>query len=95
MWEAGTIYKVAPLRLSIQGTRQHLDNFIPQLSFATNRKRVQLYQALLKLIVHKLVPERPKRCEPRVRKRRPKAYPLMMKPRQTLRQECFVANTLR
>ncbi len=95
MWEAGTIYKVAPLRLSIQGTRQHLDNFIPQLSFATNRKRVQLYQALLKLIVHKLVPERPKRCEPRVRKRRPKAYPLMMKSRQTLRQECFVANTLR
>ena len=95
MWEAGTIYKVAPLRLSIQGTRQHLDNFIPQLAFASNRKRVQLYQALLKLIVHKLVPERPKRCEPRVRKRRPKAYPLMMKPRQTLRQECFVANTLR
>ena len=23
MWEAGTIYQVDPLRLSIQGTRQH------------------------------------------------------------------------
>lgn len=95
MWEAGTIYKVDPLRLSIQGTRQHLDNFIPQLSFATNRKKVQLYQALLKLIVHKLVPERPNRCEPRVRKRRPKAYPLMTKPRQSLRQDCFTANAFR
>ena len=59
MWEAGTLHQVNPLRLSIQGTRQHLDNFIPQLAFATNRKRVQLYRALLKIIVHKLVPERP------------------------------------
>lgn len=66
MWEAGTLHQVDPLRLSIQGTRQHLDNFIPQLAFATNRKRVQLYRALLKIIVHKLVPERPQRCEPRV-----------------------------
>lgn len=95
MWEAGTIYKVEQLRLSIQATRQHLDNFIPQLALASNQKRVQLYQALLKLIVHKLVPERPKRCEPRVRKRRPKAYPLMTKPRQSLRQDCFTANAFR
>lgn len=46
MWEAGTIYKVDPLRLSLQGTRQHLDNFIPQLSFASNRKEfnfIKLY----------------------------------------------------
>lgn len=89
------IYQVEDLRLSIQGTRQHLGNFIPQIAFASNRKRIQLYQALLKLIVHKLVPARPKRCEPRVRKRRPKAYPLMTKPRQSLRQDCFTANALR
>ena len=95
MWEAGTIYKVEELRLSLQATRQHLDNFIPQLALASNQQRVQLYQALLKLIVHKLVPERPKRCEPRVRKRRPKAYPLMTKPRQSLRQDCFTANAFR
>lgn len=31
MWESGTTYGVSPLRLSLQGTRQHLDNFIPQL----------------------------------------------------------------
>jgi len=92
MWEAGTTHKVDPLRLSLQATRQHLDNFIPQLASASNKKRVQLYQTLLKTIAHKLVPERPKRCEPRVRKRRPKAYPLMQQSRQTLHHECLAAN---
>lgn len=95
MWEAGTTHKVDPLRLSLQGTRQHLDNFIPQLASASPLKQVQLYQTRIKTIVHKLVPERPGRCEPRVRKRRPKAYPLMKKPRQVLRQECFAANVFR
>lgn len=95
MWEAGTTHKVDSLRLSLQRTRQHLDNFIPQLASASNKKRVQLYEILLKTIVHKLVLERPKRCEPRVRKRRPKAYPLMQQPRQTLRQECRAANAFR
>ena len=32
-------------------------------------------------------PVRPNRLEPRVRKRRPKSYPLMTKPRHVLRQE--------
>lgn len=48
MWEAGTLHQVDPLRLSIQGTRQHLDNFIPQLAFATNRKRFQLISCFAK-----------------------------------------------
>lgn len=90
---SGTTYKVDPLRLSLQGTRLHLDNFIPQLACASNKKRVQLYQTLLKTIALKLVPERLKRCKPRVRKRCPQSYPLIMKPRQILRQECFAANT--
>ena len=54
MWDAGTTYKVDPLRLSLQGTRQHLDNFVPQLASASNKKRVQLYQALLKTIAQRL-----------------------------------------
>jgi hypothetical protein len=32
-------------------------------------------------------PRRPHRVEPRVKKRRPKPFPLMMKPRQQLRQQ--------
>lgn len=95
MWSAGTTHKVDPLRLSLQGTRHHLDNFIPQLASASNKKRTRLYRTLLKTIVHKLVPFRPGRCEPRVRKRRPKSYPLMKKPRQILRQELRAANAFR
>ena len=93
MWEAGTTHKVDPLRLSLQGTRHHLFHFIPHLASATAKKRDRLYRTLLKTIVHKLVPERKGRCESRVRKRRPKPYPLMKKPRQILRQECRAANT--
>lgn len=59
MWEAGTTHGVSPLRLSMQGTRQHLNNFAEQLAHATLGKRKRLYQTLLKLIVHKPVPERP------------------------------------
>ncbi|MCC5637620.1 hypothetical protein LC593_17595 [Nostoc sp. CHAB 5844] len=45
----------------------------------------------LKVIAHKVVPERPARSEPRVRKRRPKIYPLMAKPRQELRHQLQTA----
>ena len=31
MWSAGTTYNTPPLRLSLQGTRHHLNNFIPEL----------------------------------------------------------------
>jgi hypothetical protein len=47
MWEAGTVYGVLPLRLSLQGTRQHLDNFIPQLLATSGNKRRRIYRTLL------------------------------------------------
>jgi hypothetical protein len=81
MWQAGDTYGTSPLRLSLQGTRHHLNNFIPRLLAADSTKRQQIYHTLLLVIVHKAVPLRPGRSEPRVRKRRPKAYPLMAKPR--------------
>ena len=87
MWSAGTTYGTPPLRLSLQGTRHHLNNFIAQLLATDSKKRLQIYSTLLKVIVHKVVPERPGRSEPRVRKRRPKAYPLMTKSRRELRKE--------
>jgi hypothetical protein len=95
MWEAGTTHKVDPLRLSLQRTRQYLQNFIPELASASTKKLDRLYRTLLEVIVHKLLPRRIGRSEPRVRKRRPKAYPLMTKPRQILRQDCFAANAFR
>ncbi|MEH2181951.1 hypothetical protein [Nostoc sp.] len=41
----------------------------------------------IKIIVHKVVTDRPARREPRVQKRCPKAYPFMTKPRQELRKQ--------
>jgi hypothetical protein len=83
MWSAGTTYGIPPLRLSLQGTRHHLNNFMTQLLAATSTtQRHRIYRTFLKVIVHKAVPTRPGRSEARVRKRRPKAYPLMTKPRR-------------
>ncbi|MCC5660197.1 hypothetical protein LC608_25120 [Nostoc sp. XA010] len=92
MWSAGTTYTTPPLRLSLQGTRHHLINFIPKLEAADSKQRLRLYRTLLKVIVHKAVPDRPGRSEPRVRKRRPKIYPLMTKPRHEWEQA--IANGL-
>lgn len=49
----------------------------------------QLRQAMVDGHFSKLIvlPDRPHRCEPRVRKRRPKQYPVMKKPRRKLKQD--------
>ena len=91
MWSAGTTYGTPPLRLSLQGTRHHLNNFIPEFLAASSKKRYQLSRTLLKVIAHKAVPDRPARSEARVKKRRPKAYPLMTKPRHELRKQLQTA----
>jgi hypothetical protein len=91
MWSAGTTYNTPPLRLSLQGTRHHLLNFVPKLEAANLKKRLRLYRTLLKIIVHKVVPDRPARSEPRVIKRRPKAYPRLTKPRHELRKQLQTA----
>ncbi len=91
MWSAGTTYGTPPLRLSLQGSRHHLNNFMTQLLAAPNTKGERIYRTLLKVIAHKAVPLRPGRSEPRVRKRRSKAYPLMTKSRHELREQLLTA----
>ena len=55
MWSAGTTYNTPPLRLSLQGTRHHLINFIPKLESNSAQKRWRIFLTLLKVIVHKVV----------------------------------------
>jgi hypothetical protein len=55
------------------------DNFIPKFLNASDQIRRHYEETLLKVLIHKEVRQRPGRCEPRVRKRRFKAYPLMQK----------------
>ncbi|WP_414565653.1 MULTISPECIES: hypothetical protein [unclassified Anabaena] len=53
--------------------------------------KCSIISSLLKIIVHKVVLDRPARSEPRVTKRRPKAYPRLTKPRQELRKQLQTA----
>lgn len=85
MMQAAQSAQVSLARLSLQQARQHWRNSIPALVAATPRGRKRLYQQVLSFVSHPLLPSRPGRVEPRVRKRRPKAYPLMQQPRAQLK----------
>lgn len=87
MREAGDAFDIDPLRLSLQETLRHLRHFLPELAHAPAGKRRRIYERLLFTVARKSVPLRTGRNEPRVRKRRPKPFPLMKKPRPTLRQK--------
>lgn len=63
MWEAGMTFGVPPLRLLLQRTRHHLDNFILEFLASTDKKRDRIYRTLLLIIVYKPVPDRPDRAE--------------------------------
>ena len=87
MWEAAKKAGVSPLRVSLQGTRQHLSNFIFNLAHAAPKKRQRLYRTLLTVVSHQVVPHRPGRLEPRLKKLRPKAYGWMQQPRAVLKRK--------
>ena len=91
MWKAGKQHGISPLHLSVQGARQSFNQFSPLLAEAGRIRQQPLYQALLNLTAESKVPLRPGRSEPRKRKRRPKAFPLMNKPRSVLKQELEAA----
>ena len=91
MWQAGKTTGVCPVRISLQGTRQHFGNFCPELYKAGAKKRLQLYNTLLTVVTDKLLPERPYRYEPRLKKRRPKPYGWMQQPRDFLKSHPAVA----
>jgi len=85
MWQAAQTTPVAPLRLSLQQTRQQFNHFRPHFAIATDPQRRQCYTTLLNVISTLLVPWRPNRVEPRVVKRRPKPFPRMQQPRSALK----------
>ena len=87
MWEAGTRHDADPLRISLKGTIQHFATMAPHMANAPAREHRRLYDELLRLLAREIVPDRPHRVEPRVRKRRPKNYPLMTRPRHVLKKE--------
>jgi hypothetical protein len=88
MWNAAKAAGEDPLRLSFKGTLQHLEHMSPHLGRApTPEEHERLVGVLYQFIAKTRLPDRPGRTEPRVRKRRPKNYPLMTRPRKELKRE--------
>ena len=85
MYDAGTTSGLNPIRLSLQATRQHLNNFTSKWINKTLIRFQKLSKIMLKKVADSYQEKRVGRVEPRVRKRRPKAYPLMQEPRSVLR----------
>jgi hypothetical protein len=74
-------------RLSFKGTVDAVRQFTPAIHKARSKaQRQQLCDELLRTIVRDLAPLRPHRQEPRAVKRRPKAYPLLNKPRHQFKE---------
>jgi hypothetical protein len=87
MQQAAALYQVPIDRLSFKGTTDTLRQWADALHAAHAKPRTytRLFNELLRILAEDVVPHRPDRAEPRVRKRRPKAYPLMTHTRRDYR----------
>jgi len=85
MAQAALTHSHLPRALSFKGALQTLNAFQPQLEQASSELVGRLLHQLLKAVAVHQVADRPNRYEPRVRKRRPKAYPLLHQPRAQAR----------
>lgn len=83
MWEAGDTWDGNALGLSLKGAIQHL---LSRWILYWVEQGGDDYELLLALVNAEAIPHRPGRVEPRVRKRRPKNYSLMTKPRHELKK---------
>ena len=74
-------------RISFKGSLDTVRHFADTIHAATGkpRRQSQLYQELLAIIASDKLPWRPDRTESRARKRRPKQYQLLNKPRRQMR----------
>lgn len=75
----------SPWQISFKGALQTVNQFLPQMTSA--RSVADICEALARCIAAHIVGNRPNRYEPRVRKRRPKEYAYMTKPRAEYRRQ--------
>jgi len=83
MWHAARAHDRDLHRLSFAGTLQRLHTALPLLLLQGDRPaiRLRLFDALLDWIANDVLPDRPNRYEPRRKKRRPKQYSRLNRPR--------------
>jgi hypothetical protein len=90
MAQAAVKHGFEPRSISFKGTVQTLQAFQPIIAIQGQNDstlRSRLYQHLLDAISVHRVAERPDRYEPRLRKRRPKLYAFLRKPRQQAKRD--------
>lgn len=80
--QAAMQHDVLPRSLSFKGALQTIQAFAIPLALCSPSALHDLYSTLLATIASQHVGDRPDRFEPRARKRRPKPYPSLTKPRQ-------------
>jgi hypothetical protein len=84
MAQAAIKHGISPRAISFKGAIQTLAAFQPVIAIQGHHNsefRIRLYQQLLDAIALHRVADRPDRFEPRLRKRRPKHYGFLRKPR--------------
>ena len=90
MAQAAVRHGSEPRSISFKGALQTLEAFQPVLALSGDRDpavRRDLYERLLAAVASHRVGDRPGRSEPRRRKRRPKPYDRLMKPRHEYKRE--------
>jgi Transposase DDE domain len=88
--QAAVKHGIEPRTISFKGTLQTLEAFQPVIAIQGEHDsafRQLLYQALLDAIARHRVADRPDRYEPRLRKRRPKHYGYLRKPRRDTKRD--------
>ncbi len=88
MQNAATIHHSPLEAISFKGSVDRLRQWLWPITLESHSaRRREMAQELLLSMAKDQLPPRPARYEPRVRKRRPKAYPVMVKPREEYRKE--------
>lgn len=76
-----------PRQISFTRAMRTLEAFRPTIAHAPREQLTAFYEHMLKAIASHEIGNRPDRLEPRQRKRRPKPYKLMTKPRNEARKQ--------
>ena len=95
MAQAATRHDILPRTISFKATIQTLEAFQPLLAFHNQHCKPilnQLFHHVIEIVVVNRVADRPDRFEPRRKKRRPKPYDRLMKPRNEEKREMLKGN---
>lgn len=81
MWHAAREHDRNLHRMSFTGALHRLRCVLPWITLQRGQRSMELLHWLLRQIAEDMVPDRPNRIEPRRKKRRPKQYGWLQKPR--------------